>query len=78
MTESKRSDPRITLRNRLAGSWRYLFLVYFILLTIGTHLPSTRLSIESDAVLPDKLIHLFAFMVLTLLLWRSRLLSLTL
>ncbi|MEE2908421.1 MAG: murein biosynthesis integral membrane protein MurJ [Planctomycetota bacterium] len=77
MTESKLPDPRIPFRARLAKPWRSLFVVYFILLTIGTHLPNTTVTEDTGALLPDKLIHLFAFMGLTLLLWRSRLLSLT-
>lgn len=78
MTESKRPDPRISFRARLGRPWRFLFIVYFILLTIGTHLPSITITDgTASALLPDKLIHLFAFMGLTLLLWRSRLLPLT-
>ncbi|MAT82265.1 MAG: murein biosynthesis integral membrane protein MurJ [Phycisphaerae bacterium] len=78
MTESRRPERRHLLQSRLARPWRILFVFYFVLLTIGTHLPSTNLvGEESGALLPDKLIHLFAFMGLTLLLWRSRLLPLT-
>ena len=77
MTESKLSDPHNHFSAQLAKPWRLLLLVYFILLTIGTHLPNTDIVGGSGALLPDKLIHLFAFMGLTLLLWRSRLLPLT-
>lgn len=71
------SQPDLTLRTRMAKPWRYLFLGYFIVLTFGTHLPNPELAPASDLALPDKLFHMFAFMGLTLLLWRSRLLPLT-
>ncbi|MCH2133948.1 MAG: murein biosynthesis integral membrane protein MurJ [Phycisphaerales bacterium] len=67
--------PRSTHLAQVARPWRLLFLVYFVLLTIGTHLPSTDLT-GQGSVLPDKLIHFFAFGILTLLLWRSRLIPL--
>ncbi|MBG83954.1 MAG: murein biosynthesis integral membrane protein MurJ [Phycisphaerae bacterium] len=71
------SQPELNLPARRALPWRCLFLGYLVLLTIGTHLPNPELGPPGGPVLPDKLFHLFAFMGLTLLLWRSRLLPLT-
>ena len=61
----------------MARPWRYLFVGYLLLLTIGTHLPNPELGPPGGPAPPDKLFHLFAFMGLTILLWRSRLLPLT-
>lgn len=75
MTELSQSDSN--LRSRMVMPWRYLFFGYLLLLTIGTHLPNPELGPINGPALPDKLFHFLAFMGLTLLLWRSRLLPLT-
>jgi len=75
VTELSQPDP--DLRTRMARPWRYLFLGYLIVLTVGTHLPNPELGTVGGPALPDKLFHLFAFMGLTLLLWRSRIMPLT-
>ncbi len=51
--------------------WRLLFVVYWLALTVGTHWPALGLGTESQPA-PDKLIHMLAFGVLTLLLSRAR------
>ena len=51
--------------------WRLLFVVYLPALTVGTHWPALGLGTESQPA-PDKLLHMLAFGVLTLLLSRTR------
>jgi hypothetical protein len=49
---------------------RWLFVVYALALTIGTHWP--KLQIDSPLPNTDKVIHFLAFGGLAFLLWRSR------
>lgn len=53
--------------------WRWLLLIYAVALTIATHWPRLQLSPEIPA--SDKTIHMLAFGLLTVLLWRSGLIG---
>ncbi|MBG81478.1 MAG: murein biosynthesis integral membrane protein MurJ [Phycisphaerae bacterium] len=76
VTTSNQAEP-ITpdLLQEARRNWRMLFLVLFILLTVGTHLPNANLG-GVGGTMPDKLFHFFGFGLLTLSLWRARLLPL--
>lgn len=63
--------PRIARRSRVLRSWRIALVGYALALTTATHWPRLALSAEIPA--SDKTIHLIAFGMLTLLLWRSSL-----
>ena len=54
--------------------WRRWTALYFTLLTVGTHWPALSISV-GEGPPPDKVMHLFAFGGLTLLLWQCRLLT---
>ena len=64
-------DPslRAGRRSRVLRSRRLALLLYALLLTVATHWPRLALSPEIPA--SDKTIHLIAFGILTILLWRS-------
>lgn len=50
--------------------WRLAFVVYAVLLTIGTHWPRLQLGTDRNPA-PDKLLHLVAFAGFAALLWRT-------
>ena len=54
---------------RVTFSWRAVFVMYALVLTTATHWPRLDLGPSGPN---DKLIHLFAFGLMPLLLWRSR------
>jgi len=59
-------DPALR-RRAVYRPWRWAFVVYAIVLTLGTHWP--QLQIPDAAPATDKSIHFFAFGGLTVLLW---------
>ncbi len=68
------APPRNVIRQRAVRYWRLVTLVYVIALTLGTHWPELQVSV-GDGPPPDKVLHLFAFGGLTLLLWQCRFVS---
>lgn len=66
------SAKEFTAHRMAARWWRRWTLLYLILLTAGTHWPSLSIGTGGGPP-PDKVLHLFAFGGLTLLLWQCRL-----
>jgi len=68
------TDPSpvpVNLLHRTAvARWRRMFVLYAIVLTTATHWPALELGTEAVPA-ADKILHLFAFAVLTALLWRT-------
>ena len=56
-------------RRRVLRPWRWAFVVYGVVLTVATHWP--RLELGPEVPASDKVLHLVAFAVLTVLLWRT-------
>lgn len=60
-----------TRQREVTRSWRVACVIYALALTVGTHWPKLSLHID-DIPAPDKILHMFAFGMLTVLLWRTR------
>lgn len=67
-------DNRLEAQRLATRWWRRWTLLYFILLTVGTHWPRLTIGTGTGPP-PDKILHLFAFGGLTLLLWQCRLIK---
>jgi hypothetical protein len=68
-TESNTRSPVDARTARVLRPWRIALVIYGLALTTATHWPRLRLSPEIPT--SDKVIHMLAFAMLTLLLWRS-------
>ena len=51
------SQPDLDLRTRMARPWRFLFLGYLLLLTIGTHMPNPELGIAGGPALLQRILN---------------------
>ncbi len=71
LTTARTADgAAVEFRAGLARSWRIVFIIYALILTVGTHWPAFTLAPEVPA--SDKALHMAAFGVLAWLLWRTR------